>query len=146
MKKIFLILITSFLVMSAQGNTLEEIFGNSETGDSCQSDYQCQSLCCNDSTGTCNRHEPQSAEPILCNKALGQSCITSEFCKSEYIVDCKIIKIYPARSDGSQNCALRCLAILKNSPCVNKRCQPPYKSPVPSFNPANPDCSNAVDP
>lgn len=135
MKKI-LVIIFSFLVMSSAFANLEEIFGNAETGDTCSSDYQCQSLCCN-SYGTCGA----SAES--CRKPVGQRCISSAFCATDYIPVCKIVKTGTS-ADGTVLCAMRCPLVEVRGKCRNNICHGPEAPPVPPFNPS--DCANAVDP
>ena len=49
MKKLCLIIVSSFLMLAANAS-LEEIFGNAGDGDQCVSDYQCESLCCQKSS------------------------------------------------------------------------------------------------
>ena len=66
MKNIFLIIVTIFHMNTAFAN-LEEIFSNAENGDQCQSDYQCQSLCCDQSKGLCNPHDPANPD---CSNAI----------------------------------------------------------------------------
>lgn len=87
MKKIFLVVITCFFMTTAFAG-LEEIFGNADVGDSCQSDYQCASLCCNNKK-QCSEHGDNGQK---CNKAPSESCITSEFCKPYYVMTCKLVK------------------------------------------------------
>jgi hypothetical protein len=77
MKKIFLIMTSLFLITTANAS-LEEIFGNADNGDSCVSDYQCESLCCNKSVGNCVNETCQGAvqppvppfDPNDCSQAI----------------------------------------------------------------------------
>lgn len=143
MKNILLIIVT-ILFMNNANARLDEIFGNGGNGDQCQSDYQCESLCCDQNSGVCNPHDPKAKKPIFCSKKIGEMCITSLFCKSEFIQTCKIVKI-GHNSEGKPICALRCPAVETHGSCVNGYCQAPKIPPVPPFDPSNPDCSNAVD-
>jgi hypothetical protein len=139
MRKIFLIIVSCFLMMSAHAS-LEEIFGNGETGDSCKSDYECQTLCCNNSIGTCSDHNPKGSPSILCSKDYGQSCVSNEFCKATYVTICELVRT----TDNS--CQIRCRPELINGTCEKFKCTQPRTPPRPPFDPGNPDCSNAVDP
>ncbi|MEA9355474.1 hypothetical protein SHI21_04655 [Bacteriovorax sp. PP10] len=140
MKKLFLILVTCFFMTTAFAG-LEEIFGNADVGDSCQSDYQCASLCCNNKK-QCSEHGSNGQK---CNKVPGESCVTTEFCKPYYVETCKLVKT-GTMPNGKVGCILRCPAVETPSSCVNSVCVAPSVPPVPPFDPADPDCSNAVDP
>lgn len=48
----------------------------SDGSQSCQNDFDCQSLCCNQ--GFCAQHDPQ--KNIKCSKPAGSACLASEFC------------------------------------------------------------------
>ena len=143
-KNFLLLVITCFFMTTAYAS-LEEIFGNAENGDQCQSDYQCQSLCCDQSIDVCNPHDPSAVKPVFCSKKPGEMCITNDFCKAEFLQTCKLVKI-SLNSSGKVTCALRCPAVETRGSCTNGYCQAPKIPPVPDFDPANPDCSNAVDP
>lgn len=140
MKNIFLIIVTIFYMNTAFAS-LEEIFGNADNGDQCQSDYQCQSLCCDQSKGICNPHDPTAKNPIFCSKKVGEQCLTSQFCKAEYVATCKLVKTGYGPT-GEIQCALRCPAVETRGSCVNGYCQEPKAPPMPSLD----DCSSAVDP
>lgn len=127
---------TCFFMTTAFAS-LEEIFGNADVGDSCQSDYQCASLCCNNKQ-ICSDHGSNGQK---CNKRVGESCVTNEFCESFYVTTCKLVKI-GIGADGKVMCALRCPAVETQSQCVNMICVAPKIPPVPSYD----DCTKAVDP
>lgn len=140
--KVLILIFFSFLLISTASAGLEEIFGNAEIGDQCGSDYQCQTLCCKGNNGgslTCAEHNSQQS----CSKPAGETCISNEFCKSEYVTVCKVVRT-GVGADGSPMCVLRCPPNLVKGSCVNNTCRPPIAPPVPSFDPK--DCSNAVDP
>jgi hypothetical protein len=144
MKKIIFIIVLVSSIFSITANaSLEEILGNGEIGSSCQSDYECESFCCNSSIGSCTPHAPKELPPVFCNKTNGQSCITSEFCNVTSVMSCKIVKS-GLKADGSLKCELRCPSIKVHGDCVDKICQPPVQLPVPHFDPD--DCSQAIDP
>ncbi len=119
------------------------VVGNQEVGSNCTSDYECSSLCCNQSTGSCAPHTPNGTAPVLCSKSAGQSCVAQEFCAKEYVPTCKVVRT-GYRSDGTMTCDLRCPAVETYGVCKQGMCYPPVNPPVPTYNPN--DCSNAVDP
>ena len=119
------------------------IVGNQEIGANCTSDYECASLCCNQTTGACSPHNPNGSNQIFCSKSAGQQCVTKEFCKQEPVVTCKIVKT-GFKLDGTVACALRCPAVMTFGDCKSGICVPPAQPTVPTFDPN--DCSKAVDP
>lgn len=119
------------------------VIGNQEIGANCSSDFECSSLCCNQSTGSCAPHNPNGAAAVLCSKTAGQTCVAREFCKPEFIATCKIVKT-GTNSDGTVACTLRCPAVETYGECSAGRCIPPVVPAVPPFDPK--DCSQAVDP
>ena len=121
------------------------IIGQRQIGENCNSDLQCSSLCCNSSTGVCAVHQTIGANPVLCSKSPGQSCLTREFCRLENIQTCFIVKTTKTAT-GAQECALRCYNTPTFGTCRNGVCLPPTPPLVPSFDSTNPDCSSAIDP
>lgn len=117
--------------------------GNRPTGEVCSSDFECSSLCCNQSTGSCQPHNPNGTVPALCNKTAGQRCVAREFCKPEYVATCKIVK-NGTNPDGTVACTLRCPAVETYGECTAGYCVPPAVPAIPAFDPT--DCSQAVDP
>jgi len=122
------------------------VIGNQPVGNNCASDYECSSLCCNLSTGSCAPHITTGAAPILCNKPAGQRCVAREFCKPEFVETCKLVKLPNLSPEGKVQCTLRCPAVSTYGECTAGFCVPPAIPPVPTFDPANPDCTKAVDP
>jgi hypothetical protein len=120
--------------------------GNEPIGNSCVSDFECSSLCCNQASGACAPHNPNGTAPVSCNKTSGQSCVAKEFCKPEFVETCKLVKLPGLDAQGKATCSLRCPAVETYGECTAGRCVPPAIPPVPTFDPANPDCTNAVDP
>jgi hypothetical protein len=116
--------------------------GNEEVGSTCTSDYECASLCCNQSTGSCAPHDPNGSTPIFCSKASGQSCVSQEFCAQTAITNCKIVKTGVV--NGVATCALRCPSVMTYGTCTAGVCVPPNPPAIPAFDPT--DCSQAVDP
>jgi hypothetical protein len=119
------------------------VIGNQEIGASCTSDFECSSLCCNQSTGACSPHNPNGINPIMCNKTSGQQCISKEFCQQVAVVTCKFVKS-GFKADGTAACTLRCPAVMTYGDCKGGACVPPTQPAVPAFDPN--DCSKAVDP
>ncbi|MEA9356324.1 hypothetical protein SHI21_08930 [Bacteriovorax sp. PP10] len=120
--------------------------GNEPIGNSCVSDFECSSLCCDQSRGACAPHNPNGTAPVSCNKTSGQSCVAKEFCKPEFVETCKLVKLPGLDEQGRAKCTLRCPPVETYGECTAGRCVPPAIPPVPTFDPANPDCRNAVDP
>lgn len=119
------------------------VIGNEEIGNSCSSDFECSSLCCNRSTGSCAPHNPNGSTPIFCSKTSGEQCVSKEFCRQEAVVTCKIVKS-GFNADGTAACTLRCPAVMTYGDCKGGICVPPVQPAVPTFDPT--DCSKAVDP
>lgn len=129
------------LVTQCVDNT--PVVGNQEIGANCSSDFECSSLCCNQSTGSCAPHNPNGSTPIFCSKTAGQQCVSKEFCAQEPVVTCKIVKS-GFNADGTAACTLRCPAVMTYGDCKGGVCIPPVQPAVPAFDPT--DCSKAVDP
>lgn len=120
--------------------------GNLGIGATCTTDYQCSSLCCNKSTGTCAVHDTTQDPPVLCSKPAGQQCISKEFCAQSVVQECYIVKT-GTDNTGATTCALICYNRLKFGDCLNGLCVPPLQPTVPVFNPADPNrCDSAIDP
>lgn len=119
--------------------------GNLKIGETCSSDYQCSSLCCNRSIGRCAVHNTQLVPPVYCSKPPGDKCVTKEWCRQDTVRDCMVINSGVTPS-GSTTCALQCYNRLENGKCSNGTCVAPKNPAVPIFDPTNPDCSVAVDP
>lgn len=117
--------------------------GNFNTGESCQSDFQCGSLCCSSTSNTCAPHNADI--DVLCSKSPGQACVTKEFCRKENIPTCFIVKT-GTNSQGQVTCTRRCYNVPTFGDCTNGVCVPPQIPDVPDFDPSNPDCSEAIDP
>ena len=119
------------------------VIGNQEIGANCTSDYECSSLCCNQSTGSCAPHNPNGSTPLFCNKPAGQLCVSKEFCQQIAVVTCKVVKS-GFKADGTAACTLRCPAVMTYGDCKAGACVPPAQPIVPPFDPNN--CTGAVDP
>ena len=139
MKKLFFLVISLFCINTSIAG-LDEILWNNPIGSSCITDYECGSLCC-DYNNLCAAHNPN--EGVSCNKSPGERCITSEFCKGEYVAYCKLYKS-GTHADGTVACVMRCPAVLIKGDCKNGYCQSPMTPPIPSWDGV--DCTNAIDP
>jgi hypothetical protein len=131
-------------IVNSCGDELE-VVGNRRTGESCGTDYQCSSLCCQSSTGTCSPHVINDVEQLLCNKPASQQCVTSEFCSRELTNTCYIVKT-GFNAQNVPTCDLRCYNVYKFGRCDKGICLPALQPTPPTFDPANPDCSTAIDP
>lgn len=117
--------------------------GNEEIGASCTSDYQCGSLCCNQSTGTCSPHSTTGSTPILCSKSPGQQCISRDYCRKEFVTTCKVYKDGVLNADGTPKCSIRCLPVETYSDCKNGLCVPP-QAPADPADPEDPEVCAAA--
>lgn len=130
--------LVSYCVDQVAGN------GNFGIGVSCSSDFECSSLCCSSSTGTCQPHDPNNTDaPSMCNKPAGQSCVTKEFCKPEYVRTCKKVKIPGTGLNGQVSCTSKCEYVETYGSCTNKICVPPVGVTETQLDLT--DCSDAVD-
>jgi hypothetical protein len=112
--------------------------GNLLNGETCNTDTQCASLCCSDSSQTCSPHDPNGNK--TCDKNPGAACITKEFCQEQQVETCQIIKT------SGNSCTLFCHMVPVHGDCLNGTCQAPETPARPTFDPDNPDCSLAVAP
>ncbi len=126
------------------------IIGNQVIGANCSSDYECTSLCCNSSTGSCAPHNPNGTIPNYCSKSPGQQCVSKEFCRKDFVSECKVIFTNLMKPDGiSRVCTLRCNPVEMYGSCLGSgstsTCIPPAIPRVPSQVEID-TCVNAVDP
>jgi hypothetical protein len=124
-------------------------FGDLETGDVCNSDYQCSSLCCNKVDGRCAPHDTVSSTPSFCSKPSGQSCVAKEWCQKHPVTTCGIVST-GTDPNGGVTCALRCVTVEVFGECVAgdgmgaAQCVPPCQPTPPVFNPEDPNrCDSA---
>src|SRR3989339_142500 len=116
--------------------------GNYAVGQSCTSDYQCASLCCDQSLGTCRPHIANVDEQVLCSKSPGQQCISKEWCRKDSVSTCKVYITGTSPTTGQTTCALRCYPVPTFGDCINGICVTPEIPAIPSYDPN--DCSNAI--
>jgi len=123
-----------------------QIQGNRANGDTCASDLECQSLCCNKTSGQCAPHDTLATSPVLCNKPAGDFCIAREWCSKSPITRCLVIRT-GTNSLGEVTCRQQCYITQEFGDCTNGYCTPPLQDPIPTFDPTDPNrCNNAVNP
>lgn len=124
----------------------EDDQGGTGIGGSCTSDYDCDSLCCNRSTGKCSVHDTSDDDyPVFCSKPSGDTCVTKDFCAIQNVTSCYIVKTgYDPQ--GNLTCARRCYNVPTHGDCKNGGCVAPAIPTPPPFDESNPDCSSAIDP
>lgn len=127
-------------------------YGNGQVGETCSSDHECGSLCCNQQTGKCSPHDTDANPPVLCSKYPGNTCIGKEWCMKEPVVKCFIVKT-GFDTQGAVTCALRCYTVQEHGECQSSgtsaigTCSSPVQEDPPVFNPADPNrCEDAIDP
>ena len=125
-------------------------FGNLVTGDSCESDYECSSLCCNKTSGRCAPHDTTSTNPSYCSKDAGQTCVAKDWCAKYPITTCDIVS-GADDINGNATCELRCITTEVYGDCVSSdgvsvgTCTSPCTPSVPDFNEADENrCDNAI--
>lgn len=111
-------------------------------GEACTSDYQCSSLCCDQTFGTCQVHEYKPGEdPVYCSKAPGQTCVARQWCRKENLSVCRIVRT-SLDPQGIELCSLRCYNVPTHGQCRNGLCIPPTQEDPPTYDPTKPECSN----
>jgi hypothetical protein len=119
-----------------------ETLGNYQVGETCESDYECASLCCDAANGRCTVHNNLGDSPVLCSKSPGQTCIAREWCRKDNVTDCFIVQT-GTDPTGKVECALRCYSVPTHGSCLRGTCVPPNQPAPPAFDPSNPNCSSA---
>lgn len=118
--------------------------GNRIIGQSCTSDLECSSLCCNRTTGQCAPHNTVLSPAVLCSKPIGDYCIAKEWCQKTTVVKCYVVKT-GTDSLGNTTCRQQCYNVQEHGDCKNGVCVPPVQETIPAFNPNDPSaCDNAV--
>lgn len=121
----------------------EVVQGNEVTGSNCSNDFECASLCCNG--GTCQPHNTNGTEPVLCSKPVGQSCVARDWCAEQPVTRCLIVKT-GVDPQGAQQCALRCYTFDETGNCRNGVCTAPTQPQQPVFDETDPNrCDDACD-
>lgn len=119
------------------------IQGNRNIGDSCSTDLDCSSLCCNRTSGQCAAHNSLLDPAVLCSKPVGDFCIAQEWCQKSPVTRCYIIR---TGTDplGNTTCRQHCYTTQEFGDCKNGICVPPEQDIIPTFDANNPDCTNAI--
>lgn len=113
-----------------------EVVGNKGVGETCNTDYECSSLCCNRAKGTCQVHINNETDQVLCSKGPGEKCIAKEWCRKESVKTCKIYKT-GVTNTGDIICSRRCYPVMTFGDCKNGSCVSPPIPEVPDFDPNN---------
>ena len=123
----------------------DNVIGHLQVGESCNTDLECSSFCCNPSSQVCGVHMKTYEDEVLCSKPPESSCVSKEFCRKENIVNCFIVTtgVDPL---GNPECALRCYNLPTHGNCINNKCKTPTQPAIPVFDPENPDCDAARSP
>jgi hypothetical protein len=118
--------------------------GNRIVGESCSTDLECSSLCCNRATGQCAPHNTLLSPAVLCSKPIGDTCIAKEWCQKSTVVKCLVVKT-GTDSQGNVTCRQHCYNSLEYGDCKNGTCVAPTQETIPVFDPnAEGACDNAV--
>jgi hypothetical protein len=118
--------------------------GNKIIGETCSTDLECSSLCCNRTSGLCAPHNTLLAPAVLCSKPIGDSCIAKEWCQKTTIVKCYVIKT-GTDSLGNTTCRQQCYNVEQFGDCKNGICVSPPQDTIVPFDPNDPNaCNNAV--
>ncbi|MGE3608551.1 MAG: hypothetical protein AB7I27_03095 [Bacteriovoracaceae bacterium] len=118
--------------------------GNKVVGDSCSTDLECSSLCCNRTSGQCAPHNTSLNPAVLCSKPIGDYCISKEWCQKTPITKCLVVKT-GTDSLGNTTCRQQCYVVEEFGDCKNSACVPPTQDPIPTFDPSSPTaCDGAV--
>lgn len=118
--------------------------GNRNVGQSCTTDLECTSLCCNRTSGMCAPHNALLNPAVLCSKPSGDFCIAKEWCQKSPVVKCLVIR---TGTDplGNTTCRQQCYTTEEFGDCKNGVCVPPVQESIPPFDPSDPSaCANAV--
>ena len=118
--------------------------GNKIIGETCSTDLECSSLCCNRTSGLCAPHNTLLAPAVLCSKPIGDSCIAKEWCQKTTIVKCYVIKT-GTDTLGNTTCRQQCYNVEQFGDCKNGICVSPPQDTIAPFDPNDPNaCNNAV--
>lgn len=119
--------------------------GNRNVGESCTTDLECTSLCCNRTTGQCAPHNSILTPAVLCSKPIGDYCIAKEWCQKSPVTKCLVIKTGIDPTTGNTTCRQHCYTSQEFGDCKNGVCVPPVQETIQPFDPDAPGaCDNAV--
>jgi hypothetical protein len=118
--------------------------GNKQVGETCLTDLECTSLCCNRTSGLCSPHNTNLTSPVLCSKPIGDYCIAKEWCQKVPIIKCLVVRT-GTDALGNTTCRQQCYTTQEYGECKNGMCSPPYQEPITTFDANDPAaCANAV--
>lgn len=121
------------------------VVGNKIVGESCSTDLECSSLCCNRTNGKCAPHNTSLNPAVLCSKPVGEFCIAKEWCSKYPITKRLIVKDSPDPSTGAARCYAYDYQSLEYGDCRNSVCVPPVQEALGTFDDTAPGaCNNAV--
>jgi hypothetical protein len=119
--------------------------GNRNIGESCLTDLECSSLCCNKTSGQCSPHNSIVTPAVLCSKPIGDFCIAKEWCQKTNVIKCLKVRTGTDPVTGSVTCRQHCYNSQEYGDCKNGSCVPPEQPQIPEFNPDEPGiCNDAV--
>jgi hypothetical protein len=119
--------------------------GNKIVGESCLTDLECSSLCCNRTSGQCSPHNTIVSPAVLCSKPIGDFCIAKEWCQKTTVVKCLKVKTGTDPVTGSPTCRQHCYNNEEFGDCKNGSCVPPEQPLIPPFDPDEPGiCDDSV--
>lgn len=119
--------------------------GNRIIGESCTTDLECSSLCCNRSSGLCAAHNTLTSPPVSCSKPIGDYCIAKEWCQKSPVVKCLIVKGPNDPNTGAITCNQQCYTTQEYGDCKAGICTAPFQASIPVFDPSAPGaCDTAV--
>ena len=114
--------------------------GNKNVGQSCTTDLQCTSLCCNRTIGQCAPHNTSLNPAVNCAKPVGEFCIAKEWCQ-KYPITKKLL----ITSDNKLTCDNFTYQVQEYGDCRNSACVPPVQPVQPDVDVTAPGaCNNAV--
>lgn len=115
--------------------------GNKIIGESCVSDLECTSLCCNRTSGQCAPHNTITTPAVLCSKPIGDYCIAKEWCAKTTVIKCYVVRTGTDAS-GNTTCRQQCYNTQEHGDCRGGTCIPPFQETIPTF---DPDAEGACD-
>lgn len=121
--------------------------GNKIIGESCSTDVECSSLCCNRTSGQCAPHNTILSPAVLCSKPIGDYCIAKEWCQKTSITKCLIVKNGTDPQTGAQLCRKACYTVEEYGDCKNGICVPAVQPAIPADpDPNDPTACDAAVP
>lgn len=118
--------------------------GNKVIGETCTSDLECTSLCCNRTSSQCAPHNTITTPAVLCSKPIGDYCIAKEWCQKTTVVKCYVVKT-GTDTQGNTTCRQQCYNVQEYGDCKAGVCVPPVQEAIPPFDPNDPDaCVDAI--